>query len=397
MALGPDNFNATIALETLFCFQGDDEDDVFSGDSEPYLWVVMVKIDGEGQIQNGNYLDGNATFFFSPGSHGNIGGGINSGQTRTIPANVGTWVTSLQPIPISVAGETLTEIPGTILCCAVLMEENLTPDDAMEDAHQALNNLVQTTVDETLASIGLAGFAADVAAEIALAAGKGQTLTVEAATKDVLNRRLKPVQDLFTVAAPGDLVETIISNLGIGGFIGTAIDRDKPMGVFFQTFSQSDLAATFESAPGLPSTYGRISIDNHLWNMPEWAYTLHGMAWAHHKFVPIAPPTSSRLQVMCSSKRGVGTGKRITGIGGVDNNAFWSFGREEAADAIRDGSRSFFVAQAGSPATEVLAHQGGFWNGEPWYYVETVADQSHDNNLLNLPDCTGSTTVEIWY
>ena len=397
MAFGPDNFNATVALKSVFCFQGDDIDDVFDEDSEPYLWVIMVKIDAEGLSQNGNYLTGEAKYFLSPGSHGNIGGSIADGQTRNIPAEVGTWETSLKPIPISVAGQQLTTIPGVILCCAVLLEENLTPDDAVEAGHQALNDLVKTTVANTIASLGLAGVAADAAAEVALAASQGQTVTLAAAAQDVLKKRLKPIQDLFTVAAPGDLVTTILGNLNLAGYLGTAIDRDKPMGVFVQTFNQADLAASFESTPGLPSAYGRIAIDSHLWNMPDWAYTLHGEAYAHHKFVRIAPPTSARLQVTCTSKRSLPTGKRVAAIGGVDNNAFWSFGRSAAADRIRSGQNTFFVAQPGGQEVEVVAVQGGYSHGEPWYFVQTAADQNPVNNLLNLPDCTGATTIEVWY
>jgi len=33
MALGPDNFNLTISLDSIFCFQGDDIDDVFDEES----------------------------------------------------------------------------------------------------------------------------------------------------------------------------------------------------------------------------------------------------------------------------------------------------------------------------------------------------------------------------
>jgi hypothetical protein len=398
MALGPDNFNTTIALNSVFCFQGDDIDDIFDEDSEPYLWVIMVKIDGEGFFQQGNFLAGEPRFFFSPGSHGNIGGSTGSGRTSTIPATVGTWQTSLAPIPISVAGQQLTTIPGVILCCAVLMEENLTPNSSVEAGHQSLNNLVMTTVANTIASLGLAGFAADAAAEVALEASRGNIISIATAAQRTLNRRLKPIQDLFTVAAPSNLVVTILQNLNLGGFIGTAIDADKPMGVFFKSFGQAELAATFESAPGLPSGYGRIDINSHLWNMPEWAYTLHGEAYAHHKFVRAAPPVSGRLQVTCTSKRRLIGGKRVSGIGGVDNDKFWALGRGEAADMIRSGQKTFFVAGPGNNIVDVAAVQGGFTSGRPWFYLQTVADQVKSNNLLELPDCPpGGTEVEIWY
>jgi hypothetical protein len=398
MAFGPENFNLAIALNSVFCFQGDDIDDIFDEDSEPYLWVIMIKIDGEGLHQDGNFLVGEAKFFFSPGSHGNIGGSIGSGQTRNIPAAVGRWQTSLKPVPISVAGQQLTTIPGVILCCAALMEENLTPNSAVEAGHQSLNNLVKTTVANTIASMGLVGLAADSAAEVALQASQGNTITLATAAQRTLNRRLTPIQDLFMVAAPGNLVVTILQNLNLGGFLGTAIDADKPMGVFFQTFSQGELASTFDQAPGFPNG-NRVDINSKMWNMPEWAYTLHGGAYAHHMFVRKAPPANSRLQVTCTSKRYLMSGeKRISGIGGVENGSFWALGRGEAAELIRSGRKTFFVAGPGNRTVEVAAIRGGFADGRPWFYLQTPEDQIKGNNLLNLPDCpAGGTTVEFWY
>jgi hypothetical protein len=398
MAFGPNHFNTTIALNSVFCFQGDDIDGIFDGDSDPYLWVIMVKIDGEGLHQNGNFLAGQAKFFFSPGSHGNIGGSISGNQTRKIPNPVGRWQTSMRPIPISIPGQQMTTIPGVILCCAVLMEENLTPDSAVEAAHQSLNNLVKTTVANTIASIGLAGFAADAAAEVALQASQGNTISLATAAQRTLNRRLKPIQDLFTVAAPANLVMTILQNLKLDGFLGTAIDADKPMGVFYQAFGQTEIADTFTSAPGIPHG-SPIDINSKMWNMPKWAYTLHGKAYAHHKFVPKAPPAKSRLQVTCTSKRHLMSGeKRISSIGGVDDGKFWTFGRSEAADLIRNGQKTFFVAGPGNQTVDVAAVQGGFYFGRPWFYLQTPADQFGGNNLLNLPDCqAGWTEIEIWY
>lgn len=391
MPLGPDNFNLTISLDSIFCFQGDDIDDVFDEESEPYLWVFMIKLDAEGLRQQGNQLVGNPVFFFSPGSHGNIGGSILRG-TRHLPDAVGKWNTSLRPIPISVAGQQLTQIPGTILCAAVLMEENLTPNSAVEAAHQSTINLIKNTLNSTIASLGLAGLAADAVAEVATAGG-----TLQGAATRVLQRRLKPIQDLFTVAAPANAAVTILQNLNIGGFIGTAIDSDKPMGSFFQSFGQSDLAATYESAPGLPRGQ-RIEINSKMWNMPEWAYTLHGRAWAHRKTVRRALPASQRLQVSCSSKRLVGQGEvRISGIGGADGNIGWGMGRQEAANAILDGSRSFFVVGQNGNTVDVAAVQGGFQNGRSWHFLQTPADADLTNNLVNLPNCGNVFSDEFWF
>jgi hypothetical protein len=397
MALGPDNFNLTVSLDSIFCFQGDDIDDVFDEESEPYLWVIMIKLDGEGLFQSGNFLVGNPRFFFSPGSHGNIGGSILRG-TRRLPNEIGRWETSIKPIPISVAGQQLTSIPGTILCCAVLMEENLTPNSAVEAAHTSLIQLVQKTIESTLASLGLAGLAADAVAEVASEASKGITITLAVAANRVLQRRLKPIQDLFTLAAPANTALTILKNLKIDGFIGTAIDADKPMGVFFRSLSQAELADTFESAFGLPGGM-RIDMGTRMFNMPEWAYNLHGQAWAHHKFIRTGVPASRRLQVSCSSKRPLGHGeKRISGIGGQDNGIFWGMGRAQAADLIRKGEKTFFVVGPDGRSVEVEAVKGGFVHGIEWFYLQTQSDQNKANNLINLPDCpAGAFTVELWF
>ena len=396
MALGPDDFNVTVSLDSIFCFQGDDADDLFDEESEPYLWVFMIKIDGEGLLQQGNSLVGIPGTFFSPGDHGNIGGSIVRG-TRRIPAEVGRWETSLKPIPISVAGQQLTTIPGTIIVAAVLMEENLTPNSAVAAAHASLKTLITNTVNSTIASLGLAGLAADAVAEVAIDAGNGVTTSLATAAQRVLQRRLKPIQDLFTVAASDDVVVTILRKLNIGGFIGTAIDADKPMGVFARVLSQAELSTTVESSPGLPHGQ-RIELGARMANLPDWAYNLHGETYAHHKFARTALPAAGRLQVTCSSKRGLGGSRRITGVGGLDNGAFWALGRGEAADAIRAGQHSFFVAGAGGHEVPVTAVQGGFFNGRPWFFLQTVADGDHADNLLNLPDCPpGAGTVEIWF
>jgi hypothetical protein len=388
MALGPQNFNLTISLDSLFCFQGDDIDDVFDEESEPYLWVFMIKLDAEGLQQNGNFLSGNPTYRFPASSHGNIGGSILRG-TRQIPAGVGRWTTSLRPIPITVAGQTLTTIPGMIIVGAVLLEENLTPNSAIEAARRSSIDLIKSTATSTLASMGLAGIAADAAAAVV---SSGGTLTLNAAAQQVVAARLKPIQDLFAVAAPASAVVTILNNLDAGGFLGTAIDRDKPMGTFAQSFGQAALVSTTEGSP--------IEINKKMWNMPEWAYTLHGRAWAHRKFVRRALPSSPRLRVMCSSKGAMlSEARRIVGIGGVDGNVSWGMSRPEAAQAILESRRSFFVLAANGAEVEVHAVQGGYWAGRPWYFLQTSGDSQTSNNLVNLPDCPPGASMydEVWY
>ncbi|MED1783890.1 hypothetical protein P4V43_18885 [Brevibacillus fortis] len=388
MVLGPKNFNLTVSLDKLFCFQGDDIDNVMGPESEPYMWVFMIKIDGEGLHQDGNFLAGTPIFKAPTNSHGNIGGSIKYG-TRPLPAEVGRWTTSLRPITISVPGQPPIEIPGRIICGGVLLEENLTPNSAIEAARRSTINLIERTVKSTLDSLGLAGLVADAAA---LVATSSNPLTMDKALQNILARRLKPIQDLFEVAAPSSAVVTILKNLDAGGFLGTAIDRDKPMGTFSQSFGQAELARSTQAGP--------IEINQKIWNMPEWAYTIHGQAWAHRKLVRRGLPTAARLQIMCSTKGAMLDGaRRIVGIGGVEAQKSWGLWRDEAAQQILDGQRTFFVRSASGRETEVFARQGGYYAGRPWYYLQTAADSEEDNNLVNLPDCPngGSIYDEIWF
>ncbi|OXA97938.1 hypothetical protein B0A62_02820 [Flavobacterium hydatis] len=112
----------------------------------------------------------------------------------------------------------------------------------------------------------------------------------------------------------------------------------------------------------------------------------------------MAPPSNSRLQVTCTSKTLRNGEKRISSIGGIDNEKFWSLSKAEAVSMILRGEKSFYVKESGNHQVEVMAVQGGFYNNKPWYFLQTQTDMIHENNLINLPDCTiGIQFVEIWY
>jgi hypothetical protein len=380
MALGPDNFNASVAFTTLFDFFGADSGGLLQDDSEPYLWVVMFKIDGTSLVQDGNYLAGAASFFLSPGSHGNIADEVSDGANVRIPPQVGRWDTTLQPIPIGVAGYEFTSIPPLIGCAAVLLEENDTPDSAMEAGHQEVNTLVQTTLNDVLTNTGLAGLAADTAAEIATQAAKGKTVAPADAMQTVLQRRLKPVQDLFTATVPGAVESSIINNLDLGGFIGSGISRDQIMGANFQLFGQSDLLRTDEHDP-IPILFAMDNPDN-------WAYNLHGDAWAHIRYLPIpqeTTPSGDLVQISCITKSYSDTrGEWISSVGGVENGTPWRLPRSWAVDFIQKGQKSFFVqGPSGSHADVVVGDDARV--GHP--YLTTRPDGKPDDNLLSLPAC----------
>jgi hypothetical protein len=100
--------------------------------------------------------------------------------------------------------------------------------------------------------------------------------------------------------------------------------------------------------------------------------------------------------VSCSTKRSTKNGeKRITGIGGVDNGAYWWMSRKEAAEAILEGRKSFFVLGPDGNSVEVVAVSSGSYQGKSWpAFVQTVSDQDGRNNLISLPDCAEGDTIE---
>jgi len=408
MSLGPNNFNATISYDSVFCFIGDDETGGFlstSATNEPYLWVFMVKIDGEIFQQNGNYLEppngnwdaitGPPVFFFPPGGHGNLQTGIASGETLRIPRALGGHDFKMKSIPISVADQRLTSIPGVIISAAVLLEENTyPPDEDILSAHQKVVSLIRSTVINTVQSLGLAGLAADILIEsgIDLESSLDENVNAiqEAATR-ILQRRLKPVQDIFELAATGSALKTILDNVGIS--VVGAVDPDDVLGSHVRVYVQPELAATFTNRYG-NNQPGLLSTTASLWKPPKWAFNLHGVAFAHRKWVARSPagalPSNPRLQVTCSWKRHMSDGPHIIAIGGTDNGQNWMLYRDRAADLIRKGEKKFFVRANALPGIEVglVAVHGGYQpgTGKRWYFVRTEGDGHPDNNLVNLPE-----------
>lgn len=116
---------ATIQLEKIYVH---DEADG-PGNAEPFLWPVFFKIDSENL--KGDYLDlkksiswKNISWIHAPsGTHGNLGGSADAGDTITIPAAIGrrTFEFNLGQVPSSSA---------LVGCLVVLLEEDNFPSDA---------------------------------------------------------------------------------------------------------------------------------------------------------------------------------------------------------------------------------------------------------------------------
>jgi len=117
--------------------------------TEPYLWVVMFKIDGSCvQLSESFQLEGEAEFFFSQGSQGNLGGDpMDKGENLLIPSTVGGWESALSPISVPFFNYT---IPGMLGVIAVLMEKKNVSMAGAEAGHKALNERVRKAVNQAL-------------------------------------------------------------------------------------------------------------------------------------------------------------------------------------------------------------------------------------------------------
>src|SRR5512138_294734 len=136
----PVSFN----VSSIYCF---DEADG-PGSAEPYLWTIFFKIDGE-NIKQTNLINltGQATFHFSPGSHGNLPNhDVDPGESINIPDAIGKWGTTLQPIIIKDTKDNVYNIPGIAGVGVILLEEDNVSGSGAESGHQALNKYVQDSI-----------------------------------------------------------------------------------------------------------------------------------------------------------------------------------------------------------------------------------------------------------
>ncbi|WP_433622015.1 hypothetical protein [Nocardia sp. CA-120079] len=149
--------NVKIALKNLHCH---DEGDGL-GNAAPYLWPVFFKVDGEGYAVRSATagLAGAPVIEARPGGHGNLGRSeegktVNVGHNVGVPAALGTWDSTLKPIPI--VDETLrarfgNDLPGFAGVVVVLMEEDGWPGDVPRKAYAALVAAVSKGVTEVAA------------------------------------------------------------------------------------------------------------------------------------------------------------------------------------------------------------------------------------------------------
>jgi len=211
----------TVKLSSIHC--RDEADGI--GNAEPYLWTIFFKIDGEtikhtpGQF----VLNGNAVFKFGPGSHENLGThAVDPGDTVQIPPAIGEFHTQLQPIILTNSTKTI-PVPGIVGAIAVLMEEDNVSDSGAEKGHQALNNFVQTEINNFIHGINLVQF-----------------VGVEH-PEDKLNELIEAMKKKIQDGAAGVVGTAIEKAQGFWSNLWSGINKDDKIGSAVWTFSQQDI------------------------------------------------------------------------------------------------------------------------------------------------------------
>jgi hypothetical protein len=328
------------ALQSLFCFHGADEEE-----SEPYLWTIMFTVDGRTirHTPGSATLSGTPGFFFSPGSHGNLGGGINTGQTKKIPRGVGRFDTTLQPIVINMLGRTV-EVPGQLGMLAVLLEENATSDEGAEAAHQAINDLVRVELQEAVADINLFAIAAE--AQPAVSAGTDPV----AAVMPILKAKMDRVTDRIQRVASDVAIATVVQHLSGLGAIPQGLDPDEFMGIATHFFSQGQLEAT-TSTERLDFTDTIAQPGGGPLEASDFVYNFHGEAWQRVEvfFTPVTdqvPP--GRWQVTGIARdTGPTHAPFLSHVGGqFADRSPWVLPKGTVMDLIAAATHSFFVRGA---------------------------------------------------
>lgn len=369
-----------LRLDKLFCFHGADE-----SDSEPYLWVVVVTIDGRTITHRPDApnLDGAPGFIVTPGSHGNLGGPIGSGANRTIPAAVGHIDTMLQPIVITAAGHTV-EIPGQLALIAILLEENMTSDEGAEAAHAKINDLLRVELSEVIADIDLDGVGAKILRGIA--EGKAP----ETVAREYFTARMARVANRINRYAQDVAIGAIVRALSFPAAIVEASDPDNFQGILTRFWSQTQLEAT--------TTNHRIEIHEQIWDRAaglreasDFNYNLHGEVWqpVEEFWVPVSDTLSPGRWQVTGIQR---TGRKpfISTVGGsLPDGAPWAMGKGKVMDAIRAGTHTFFVRGTSGAEADIAVNEN---EDNPWFpYLATVSDNDPTNNLSTLPPCIVST------
>lgn len=330
MALEP--VPVRITLDTIDCYDNGE-----LGSAEPYMWTAFFKIDGDTVTVNAQLtLEGAATVVATPGNHGDLGpGGVNNGDTVTIPTSLGQFFTTLTPIPVPSQG---TSVSGVVGAVVIMLEQDDTPDAAVAAGHAELNAALQTALDALIPTLNFLHESPTDAEIQALTDKVGQQ--VEAAISD-------NVSAWDWLKAFGNMDDKI----------GTAVFYESQTSLCRAPLDGFILSQEWDDA-------GRWGINGHMGAVIE------------------------ELEVSCIHKpTGNVEGHHIDILGGWTFGVDWRLPNTRVIEAVQAGF-PFFVTGSDGARTQVVVEKHWTSTANPTgLFLTTRPDASKPDNLLSLPTC----------
>jgi hypothetical protein len=142
--------NVSANLSDLYCLVPNENPD------EPYLWTFFLKLDGSTirQVPGQPRFTGTVQVQTAIGSHGNLGAtGVRAGRRIPIPPAIGGHAASLRPIEIAVPIVGTLRVPGQYIVAVILLEEDNSDSDGIENGHQAVRDLIELSVNEFIGGL----------------------------------------------------------------------------------------------------------------------------------------------------------------------------------------------------------------------------------------------------
>jgi hypothetical protein len=351
------------------------------GSVSAYLWVIMFALDGTNITQNGLSLSGAPQWFFGAGSDGNLNQDISQGQGIPIPPSVGTWFLNLSPIIITdpTMSPPTTSVPATIGVVAVLMDAGATPTEDMEAGHQALNNFVQTEINNFVSGINLL----TVSQSAAVLVMQGQSAA--AATVATIQTLLAPVIATIQGGASSVVYNAVVNALGLGGEILSGIDPDTQIGSQNLTIAQAQL---MNLDPAGEESYTAYQFQM-VFPTSNDTYYLFGFAQNLNQVVGITPGVPPGNWQVTGVNKGFSNSLRssyIREIGGQrGDGSQWYLERSAAVKLIQDGVNTFYVVGADGSRADVIVSDKPVDGNAVETYLTTTPDRSVEDNLDSLP------------
>lgn len=202
-----DILKVQIQLDHIKCH---DEGDGW-GSAEPYLWPVFFKLDGDSVMLDASLmLTGTATVQGTFGNHGNLNNDdVDAGEDVPIPEGLGTWETSLKPIPVDPSLKAFVDdVAGVAGVAVILMEEDNVSDHGAIAGYNALVAAIQSGLDGLIPTLGVAN------QNVSDADLDKIRKAAESAVKKAIEDSQNFLDNLWSAINPDDQIGSLVAQFG---------------------------------------------------------------------------------------------------------------------------------------------------------------------------------------